>query len=208
MRPEPEPLENIYEGTGPGRSFDARPFTIRHERGPGTGSRRLLVLDHDRGEFTRDEDLNPHIPSHPLIGAYYWVPIPPLRSLNWRVLTCHDLGFDEDHSHFELWPAVIPHLATIWDRDPKAMKRRLGRHCYGLPRGRVTRPEKTYLILHGDDSPIPEPDWTEAVVRAFRLHGRRVKPLLDEHEQTLPGDVRAEGPGSVLNGTRLEANVH
>jgi hypothetical protein len=70
------------------------------------------------------------------------------------------------------------------------MRRRLGKHCYGLPRGRVTRPEKNvYLILHGDDSPIP--DWTEAVVRDFHLQGRRVRPLFDEHEQRLPGDVRA-----------------
>lgn len=127
----------------------------------------------------------------PRTGAYYWLPIPPLRSLTWRVLSCHDLGFDDDRSHFELWPAVIPHLATIWGRDPKAMKRRLGRHCYGLPRGRVTRPEKGYLILHGADCPIPSPDWTKMVADAFGLQGSRIKPLFDEHEQRLPGDVRA-----------------
>ena len=125
----------------------------------------------------------------PRTGAYYWIPIPPLRSPTWRVLGCHDLGFDEDLSHFDLWPAVIPHLATMWGRDPEAMKRRLGRHCYGLPRGRVTRPDKVFLILHGDDSPLQS--WTEAVVQAFRLQGRRTKALLDVHEQRLPGDIRA-----------------
>jgi hypothetical protein len=128
-------------------------------------------------------------PPCPRTGAYYWVPIPPVRSLSWRVLTCHELGFDEESSHLEIWPSVIPHLAAIWGRDPKAMKRRLGKNCYGLPRGRVTRPEKVYLILHGDDSPIP--DWTEAVIRGFNLQGRRVKPLFDEHEQRLAGDARA-----------------
>jgi hypothetical protein len=138
-------------------------------------------------------------PPHPRIGAYYWLPIPPIRSLGWRVLTCHDLGFDEDHGHPKIWPAVIPHLAVIWGRDPRAMRRRLGKHCYGLPRGRVTRPEKkAYLILHGDDSPID--DWTDAVIRSFNLRGRSVKPLFDEHEQRLPVDVRALAPvlGSFL----------
>ena len=124
-------------------------------------------------------------PPHPRIGAYYWLPIPPIRSLGWRVLTCHDLGFDEDHGHPKIWPAVIPHLAEIWGRDPRAMRRRLGRHCYGLFRGRVTRLEKVYLINHGNDSPILIPDWTEAVVQGFNLQGRRVKPVFDEHQQRL-----------------------
>jgi hypothetical protein len=35
------------------------------------------------------------------------------------------------------------------------------------------------------------PDWKEAVVQGFNLQGRRFKPLFDEHEQRLPGDVRA-----------------
>lgn len=129
-------------------------------------------------------------PSRPRTGAYYWLPIPPLQSPGWRVLTCHDLGFGEDAGHSEIWPAVIPHLATLWGRDPEAMKRRLAGHCYGLPRGRVTRPGRVYLLLHGDDSPMIS-DWTRSVADAFGLHGRRVKPLFDEHEQRLPGDVRA-----------------
>ena len=62
---------------------------------------------------------------------------------------------------------MIPHLAAIWGREPSAMKRRLGRHCYGLPRGRVTHRDKVCLILHGDRSPIP--DWTEALIRGFNF---------------------------------------
>jgi hypothetical protein len=71
------------------------------------------------------------------------------------------------------------------------MKRRLAHHCYGLPRGRVTRLKNVYLLYHGSDSPIPDPDWIKPVVDAFGLHGRRIKPLFDEHEQRLPDDVRA-----------------
>jgi hypothetical protein len=48
---------------------------------------------------------------------------------------------------------------------------------------------KVYLILHGDDSPIP--DWTEAVIRGFNLQVRRIQSLLDDHEQTLHGDGKA-----------------
>ena len=92
-------------------------------------------------------------------------------------------GEDDDQSHFEIWPRVITHLSEIWERDPKAMKRHLEKHCYGLPRGRVTLPVSVYLILHGDDSPIP--DWKEPVMQKFNILRHRVKPLFDEHERTL-----------------------
>ena len=175
------------------RRGEARPASPR--RAAESGRRRHANTPSARPNSPRRaclRDKDPHLtdsPAIPSTGAYYWLPIPPLRSLTWRVLTCHDLGLDADTSHLECWPGVVPHLAAIWGRDPKAIQRRLGRHCYGIPRGRVTPPERTYLILHGADSPIP--GWVEAVVRAFGLNGRRVRPLLDEHERTLPGDVRA-----------------
>jgi hypothetical protein len=130
-------------------------------------------------------------PPRPRTGAYYWLPIPPLQAPGWRVLACHDLGFGEDAGHTQVWPAIIPQLATIWGRDPRAMKRRLAHHCYGLPRGRVTRIEKVYFLYHGSDSPILYPDWIGPVADAFGLQGRRIKPVFDEHEQRLPDDVRA-----------------
>lgn len=156
-------------------------------KGYETASRPL----HAGGESVPDDALNPDPVPCPRTGAYYWVPIPPLRSLTWRVMTCHDLGYDEDTGHPKVWVSVIPHLATIWGRDPRAMKRRLARHCYGLPRGRVIRIKRVYFLYHGSDSPIPAPDWTKMVADAFGLQGRRIKPLFDEHEQRLPGDIRA-----------------
>jgi hypothetical protein len=47
------------------------------------------------------------------------------------------------------------------------------------------------LLCHGDDSPIPDPDWTKSVADAFGLQDRRIRPLFDEHEQRLPDDIRA-----------------
>ena len=125
----------------------------------------------------------------PLTGGYYWLPTPSLRSFQWRVVTCHDMGFDEDVSHFDIWPKVVTDFARLWGRDPKVLRRRLDKHCYGFPRGRVTRPEKTLLILHGNDSPIS--DWKQQVILRFNLHGKRIRVLFDEHEQTLPADVKA-----------------
>ena len=125
--------------------------------------------------------MDPHLtdaPPCPLTGAYYWVPI-PLRSLTWRVLACHELGFSKDQSHYDIWPKVLTHLAGLWGRDPKVLRRHLVRHCYGLPRGRVTHPKKTFLILHGNDSPTS--DWKEIVIRRFGLLGRPVRLLFDEH---------------------------
>jgi len=58
----------------------------------------------------------------------------------------------------------------------------------GLPRGRVTRPEKTFLVLHGKDSPIPM--WERLVIESFRLSDRKVKFVYDEHETMIPGHPR------------------
>ena len=79
-------------------------------------------------------------------------------------------------------------LASAWHKDA-AVLRRLLRNCeYGLPRGRVTRPGKRFLILHGEDSPCT--DWLERVVLAFRLDRRSVRVLFDEHERTMAEDRR------------------
>jgi hypothetical protein len=56
-----------------------------------------------------------------------------------------------------------------------------------LARGRLTRPDRLYLILHGNDSPIGA--WKQAVIRGFNLQGQRVRPIFDEHEQQLPDDA-------------------
>ncbi len=127
--------------------------------------------------------------SCPLAGGFYWVPIPRPGSFQWDLLSCHDLGCNEDESHYDFWPKVLTHLAGLWGRDPKVLRRHLVKHCYGFPRGRVTHPEKIFLILHGKDSPVS--DWKARVIRRFDLQRQRVKLLFDEHEQTLPGDVNA-----------------
>jgi hypothetical protein len=103
-------------------------------------------------------------------------------------VTCHDLGFDADESHHDMWPNVVAQLAAIWGRDPKVFKRVLGKHCYGLPRGRVTNPAKAYLILHGNDSPVT--NWKEQVVHRFNLQDRRLRLLFDEHEQRMSADIK------------------
>jgi hypothetical protein len=127
--------------------------------------------------------------SKAMAGGYYWFPVPEVPSPSWTVLTCHELGCDADVGHPRLWPLVLDRLAQAWQRDAGLLMKRLRDHYTGLPRGRVTRPDKVYFVLHGGDSPIAT--WEEAVIRSFNLHGRRVKPIFDEHEQQLPYDVKA-----------------
>jgi hypothetical protein len=80
-------------------------------------------------------------------------------------------------------------LAEAWGKDVQILKRRLTLSYTGLPRGRVTRPDKTFLVLHGKDSPVE--GFEEMVVASFRLSGRKVKFIFDEHETQLPGHPQA-----------------
>jgi hypothetical protein len=64
-------------------------------------------------------------PKPGLTGAYYWLPIPNSPSSGWQVLTCHDLGRDEEVGHIDLWPLVLEHLATAWPRNARALKNTL-----------------------------------------------------------------------------------
>jgi len=123
-----------------------------------------------------------------LEGGYYWFPSPVDGSITWDVLTCHELGFDAEIGHADLWLIVIERLATAWNKDGRVLRRLLKTHCYGLPRGRVTRPERISLILHGRDA--PRPHWQERVIRRFDLDRRSVKTLFDEHETMFAEDHR------------------
>ncbi len=122
----------------------------------------------------------------PLVGGYYWFPTPTGGGTNWTVLTCHDLGFDDEVGHVDLWPSLVDRLAAAWGREERALGRRLKDYYTGLPRGRVTRPDKTILILHGHDAPVT--DWRERLIESFHLERRDHRFLYDEHERMLPGD--------------------
>lgn len=135
----------------------------------------------------------------PLTGGYYWLPAPGPEGVTWSVVTCRDLGLRSEDGHdAELWPRLISLLAVAWDKDARALGRELALSYTGLPRGRVTRPEGTFLVLHGDDSPVT--GWEGAVVASFRLSGRRVSFVFDEHETMIPGHPRAI---EAALGTRL-----
>jgi hypothetical protein len=121
-----------------------------------------------------------------LTGGYFWLPTPGDAKVVWDVVTCHELGFDAEFGHVEMWTALIDRLAVAWSLDVAVLRRTLKDCCYGLPRGRVTRPKRRFLVLHGDDS--PRPDWLERVRVAFHLELRSVRVLFDEHERTLAED--------------------
>jgi hypothetical protein len=121
-----------------------------------------------------------------LAGGYYWLPRPSRDLVEWEVLTCQDLGSGPEEGHFDLWPSVIDRLASIWHRDRRHLRRLLARHCYGLPRGRVTRPGRRFLLLHGHDAPVA--NWLDMVIERFDLDRQTLKPMFDEHETTFTQD--------------------
>lgn len=125
----------------------------------------------------------------PYRGGYYWLPAPSPEGITWSVVSCRDLGCGADAGHdADLWPRLMVPLAVAWVKDARTLKRRLALSYTGLPRGRVTRPDKTFLVLHGEDSPIS--GWKEAVIASFRLAGREVKFIFDDHETQLSGHHR------------------
>ena len=141
--------------------------------------------------------INPELPASdqsrgtkPYRGGYYWLPAPSPEGITWSVVSCRDLGCGVDADHdADLWPRLMVPLAAAWGKDAQILKKRLALSYTGLPRGRVTRPEQTFLVLHGKDSPIPM--WEQLVIESFRLADRKVKFVYDEHETMLAGHPRA-----------------
>ncbi len=129
----------------------------------------------------------------PFVGGYYWLPTPSLDAaggVDWSVVSCRDLGCDAGAGHdAELWPRLMVPLAAAWGRDARILRRRLALCYTGLPRGRLSRPAGTFLVFHGDDAPIRT--WKELVVEEFRLSGRKMRFVFDEHETMIPGHPRA-----------------
>jgi hypothetical protein len=85
-----------------------------------------------------------------LTGDSCWGPAPDVRGITWSVATCHDLGREPDAGHAG---RLIDRLAATRGKDAQALRRPSVPACTDLPRGRVTRPGKEFLILHGNDSP-------------------------------------------------------
>ena len=119
-----------------------------------------------------------------MTGGYYWLPRPGDESVAWEVMSSLDLGFDADAGHVEMWGAMLVRLASVWGKDADVLNRTLRNCPFGLPRGRVTRPGKMFLVLHGGDSPCAE--GLDRVLIAFGLDRHNfVRVVFDEHERTL-----------------------
>ena len=96
-----------------------------------------------------------------------------------------DAGHDAD-----LWPRLMTPLAEAWGKDALILKRRLALSYTG-PASRTGHPA-------GEDVPRPPRQGfahvqglEEMVVAGFRLSGRKVKFIFDDHETQLPGHPRA-----------------
>jgi len=45
------------------------------------------------------------------------------------LVTCHQLGFDAEVGHVEMWTAVTDRLAVAWNKDPAVLRRLLKDRC-------------------------------------------------------------------------------
>jgi len=156
----------------------------------GTGNNRRASHPYDRKPTVQPTvERSDQTPGGPFTGPYYWVPRPRADSLSWSILTGRDSGLDPDTDHTKLWLSVLAQLATDWGKDTRALKRALGEHYTGMPRGRVTRSDTAFLINHGRDAPVD--GWQEHVIQRFQLAGQPIKAYYDEHERMLPEDIAA-----------------
>lgn len=122
-------------------------------------------------------------------GAFYWVPTPTTDGVVWDLVLNQDAGLEPDAGHTRLWPTVLAALAALWGKDARVLQLRLRDRYTGLPRGRVCRRGTSYLILHGEDAPIP--DWRQVLFDRFQLAGHRTVFRFDEHERMIAGDPEA-----------------
>ena len=123
-----------------------------------------------------------------MTGGYYWLPALSHPTICWDVVICHQLGFDSEIGPWRCGPPYSIGSPRLGTRTQRSCGDCSKDRCYGLPRGRVTRPRRRYLILHGGDS--PRPNWLEPLLVGFRLDRRSVKALFDDHERTLAEDRR------------------
>lgn len=125
----------------------------------------------------------------PLTGGYYWFPTQAGDTIDWSVLTCHDLGFGPGDGHYEMWRTALDRLARTWGREPGLLLDTLEDCWYGLPRGRINRSGGRFLLLHGDDAPVA--DWLPMVAERFNLDVRAIEIQFSEHHETVTEHRRA-----------------
>jgi hypothetical protein len=57
-----------------------------------------------------------------MTGGYYWLPAPDHPTICWDVVICHQLGFDAEVGHVEMWTAVTDRLASAWHKDAAVLR--------------------------------------------------------------------------------------
>lgn len=127
----------------------------------------------------------------PQTGAYWWLPTP---DGDWELDIYYDSEFAGNTQHIDMWRKyVVDRLAILWDKDPKVLRRQIGDHYTGLPRGRVGKAMGKYVVSHGEDVPVR--NGMKKVVNAFNLgtlvRAGKVDVSPDIHENMSAGDPEA-----------------
>jgi hypothetical protein len=90
-----------------------------------------------------------------LTGPYYW-DCTGRKKRSWTISLACEVCLGLETGHDEFWRLVLTRLAVERGRDTVAARRCPELYYTGLPRGRVTKLRRSYLIVHGDDTPIPD----------------------------------------------------
>lgn len=130
----------------------------------------------------------------PQTGIYYWIPLPKNKGkeIYWDIFKYFDSEYT-NLMHDNIWKTQISSfLINSW-KDYRTFNLKTiheFKNSYaGLPRGRITRGEKGYFILHGDDSPAGKNN-NKIIAREFGLPQNQVIALKDDHERMLKEDEK------------------
>jgi hypothetical protein len=149
-----------------------------------------LIIKESRRRFDQQKILTESF--EPQTGIYWWIPMPKDegKDFTWDIAKYFDREYGES-THDQMWKTELSSfLIQAWKPFRKFTLKDLSefKTAYsGLPRGRVTIAVKSYLILHGKDSPT---DKIKTIIsREFGLHSGITKLQFDMHETMLPHDV-------------------
>lgn len=120
-------------------------------------------------------------------GIYYVVRYPT----KWRLVSDPFIG-GRDNDHYKWWEEVVAGMVALeWAKplgqDATALQKAIRLLTYAFPRGRVSRVDNRYLVLHGGDLTASMKISKKVIEQPFGIAGN-CSWHLDEHEHCQADD--------------------
>lgn len=162
------------------------------------------IQDHNRRRaammFLQHKLLKEDDTTEPQTGIFFWTPVIDGDKVTWRLETFFDSQFPaggtKELDHATIWSKWAN---TILGKNESDAPPSIAHKYSGLPRGRVTfhitrkfgSRLKEYLVLHGNDAPLPAAKANKLIASEFKLLEACWKYTFDDHERMLRDDVVA-----------------